>query len=613
MINQLWLLQQQKTRFRPGPVSTCQLSLACGRDLIVTLLLIVQLVIERVKDELKTNAPLARDFEKSIMEPPKPMVQPKRWNRAARCFLVACIGLSVLSIASAQPSTATEYVYVNGRLVALERLPSLVSIQSVIPSAVSLAPGGAAQTVMITIARANYAGTIALGIGTLPAGVSASLTAPLTGNGGTITLTAAPTAPAVVPQSVPFTLNGAGLNTVSGSVNVGVGAVCTYSLSTSSASASSAGGTGSFGVIAPAGCAWSAVSNATWLTITSGGSGSGNRMVNYSVAANSNPTQRSETLTVAGQTFTVTQDGTQLPMPGVPSPAVGSGSSQTFTFTFTDPNGYADLAVLDILINNFLDGRHGCYVAYVPSGPGSGSVFLVDDAGDAGGPYSAMVLPGSGTVQNSQCTVSGSGSSASSSGNTLTLTLAVTFAPGFAGNKVFYTAARSNTQNSGWLALGTWGVPGLAPAGPAVGGVFPGRSATASQTYTFTFTDTNGFGDLAVLDILINNFLDGRQACYVAYVPSGSSSGSVFLVDDAGDAGGPYSTMVLPGSGTVQNSQCKISGAGSSVSASGNTLTLNLAITISSGFAGNHVFYLAARNNGAGNSGWQAVGSVTVP
>jgi hypothetical protein len=49
------------------------------------------------------------------------------------------------------------------------------------------------------------------------------------------------------------------------------------------------------------------------------------------------------------------------------------------------------------------------------------------------------------------------------------------------------------------------------------------------------------------------------------------------------------------------------------VSASGNTLTLNLAITFSPSFAGNQVSYLAARNNSTGNSGWQAVGSVTVP
>jgi large repetitive protein len=71
--------------------------------------------------------------------------------------------------------------------------------------------------------------------------------------------------------------------------------------------------------------------------------------------------------------------------------------------------------------------------------------------------------------------------------------------------------------------------------------------------------------------------------------------------------------MFLPSSNSLQNSQCTINAAGSSVSAGGNTLTLNLAITFAQGFAGNRVFYLAARNNSTGNSGWQAVGSVTVP
>jgi hypothetical protein len=101
--------------------------------------------------------------------------------------------------------------------------------------------------------------------------------------------------------------------------------------------------------------------------------------------------------------------------------------------------------------------------------------------------------------------------------------------------------------------------------------------------------------------------------CYIAYVPSGPTTGTVLLVNDAGAEGGPFQALALPGAATVQNSQCTISGAGSSVSSSGNTLTLNLATAFSSGFAGNRVFYLAARNNGAGNSDWQAVGSVTVP
>jgi hypothetical protein len=201
-----------------------------------------------------------------------------------------------------------------------------------------------------------------------------------------------------------------------------------------------------------------------------------------------------------------------------------------------------------------------------------------------------------------------------SDGNTLTLTLAVTFSSGFAGNQVFYMAARSNTQNSGWQAMGTWTVPGPPPTGPAVGGVNPARSSALNQIYSFSFSDTNGFTDLAVVNVLINNFLDGIGACYVAFAPMGATSGYLYLVDDAGDGGyANGSPIALPSSSTLQNSQCTIDAAGSSVLATGNILTLNLVITFNQGFAGNQVFYLAARNNTTGNSGWQAVGSVTVP
>jgi all-beta uncharacterized protein len=51
---------------------------------------------------------------------------------------------------------------------------------------------------------------------------------------------------------------------------------------------------------------------ASWITITSG-SGSGNGTVTYSVAANSSTTSRSGSLTVAGQTVTVSQDAPAVP------------------------------------------------------------------------------------------------------------------------------------------------------------------------------------------------------------------------------------------------------------------------------------------------------------
>jgi hypothetical protein len=289
-----------------------------------------------------------------------------------------------------------------------------------------------------------------------------------------------------------------------------------------------------------------------------------------------------------------------------PTPAAGSGTTQTFTFTFDAPNGFASFTVVDVLINNFLDGRNACYVAFVPS---ASSVFLVDDAGDAGGPYSILTLPGGGTAQNSQCAISGGGSSFSGSGKTLTLTLAITFKPSFSGDKVFYLAAQ-DTASTGWHALAAWNVPGTPPTGPSVSGVTPPRAASTRQIFTVSATDPLGFADITIADVLINSFLDGRNACYVAYIPGLSA---IALVDDAGDAGGPYAgAFILPGSGTASNSQCTINGATSSVTGSGNTLTLKLDITFNQSFAGDRVIYAAAGSNTT-NSGWLAVGTNSIP
>ncbi|HTX34880.1 MAG TPA: SBBP repeat-containing protein [Bryobacteraceae bacterium] len=91
--------------------------------------------------------------------------------------------------------------------------------------------------------------------------------------------------------------------------------VCTYTLSTPGAigtsnSFLSGGGSGSVNVTAPAGCSWTTSSNASFLHVTGGATGSGNGSASYSVDSNSAPTgspSRSGTLTVAGITYTITQ------------------------------------------------------------------------------------------------------------------------------------------------------------------------------------------------------------------------------------------------------------------------------------------------------------------
>lgn len=83
--------------------------------------------------------------------------------------------------------------------------------------------------------------------------------------------------------------------------------VCTFSLSSASQSVSSGGGSFSFDVIAPQNCDFSITGNANWISVTSGGVGSGNGTVTFSVSPNSSGIARNGAITVAGQTFTVSQ------------------------------------------------------------------------------------------------------------------------------------------------------------------------------------------------------------------------------------------------------------------------------------------------------------------
>ena len=88
------------------------------------------------------------------------------------------------------------------------------------------------------------------------------------------------------------------------------GADCVFSIMPTSQHFVVGGGTGTVNVTTPGGCFWNAVSNDAFITITSGASGTGSGAVGFSVAANPNPGNRSGTMTIAAQTFTVTQDGT---------------------------------------------------------------------------------------------------------------------------------------------------------------------------------------------------------------------------------------------------------------------------------------------------------------
>jgi hypothetical protein len=83
---------------------------------------------------------------------------------------------------------------------------------------------------------------------------------------------------------------------------------CTFTLTPRRARFPAAGGNGSISVNAPAGCAWTASSNAAWLTLTGAAAGSGNGTVTYAVAPYAGPlNRRNGTIVLGGKSHTVTQ------------------------------------------------------------------------------------------------------------------------------------------------------------------------------------------------------------------------------------------------------------------------------------------------------------------
>jgi len=137
-------------------------------------------------------------------------------------------------------------------------------------------------------------------------------------------------------------------------------------------------------------------------------------------------------------------------------------------------------------------------------------------------------------------------------------------------------------------------------------GVTPNSGGGASQTFAFRFSDPGGTTDLTTVSALFNSTPNTANGCSVVY---NRAANALSLLTDAG---GPPAGPITPGSGAQQNSRCVLNGAGSSVSAVGNVLTLNLAIAFLPPMAGAANIYAQSANS-SGSTGWGLAGSWIVP
>jgi hypothetical protein len=123
------------------------------------------------------------------------------------------------------------------------------------------------------------------------------------------------------------------------------------------------------------GCAWTAVSNAAWVTITQGLVDVGDGEVKYDVAANTGAA-RQAALAVAGKTFTVNQDQAPCSYTINPTTQTFTSSSGTGTVAVTAPAHCSWTAVSDdpwIVVTAGANGTGNGTVAYSVAANSGGS------------------------------------------------------------------------------------------------------------------------------------------------------------------------------------------------------------------------------------------------
>jgi tartrate dehydratase beta subunit/fumarate hydratase class I family protein len=117
---------------------------------------------------------------------------------------------------------------------------------------------------------------------------------------------------------------------------------CTYSISPSSLSCEAQGCVGSVNVATQAGCTWTIENPLSWVTVRLSGATQGSGTVNLSIAASSGTSSRTGTVSIAGQSFHLSQSGlTQFTITATSGPngsispsgtvPVLYGGSQSFT------------------------------------------------------------------------------------------------------------------------------------------------------------------------------------------------------------------------------------------------------------------------------------------
>ena len=246
------------------------------------------------------------------------------------------------------------------------------------------------------------------------------------------------------------------------------------------------------------------------------------------------------------------------------SPSSGTGWSQTFTVVASDTSGYTDIKGFHVLFNSSPSGKNACWIYFQTFSSGA-TVWLASD--DASSWSSVAVSTGGGqdvTVENSQCSFSGSTTMWSTNGSTaVIITIPLTFKSHFAGTKdIFLEAASNSGQDTGYQMRGTWTVNLTSPGPDFSISVSPSSQTVTAElqtSFNVTVKAMNGFAnqvDCTVSGLPPNTFTAGGQSNNGCgqYQTASSETITIYIDTTTSTPAGTYTLVFTGKSGTLSHS-----------------------------------------------------------
>ncbi|HZP48138.1 MAG TPA: phospholipase D-like domain-containing protein [Vicinamibacterales bacterium] len=291
---------------------------------------------------------------------------------------------------------------------------------------------------------------------------------------------------------------------------------CNATITPASQTFAAGGDTGSIAVSAANTCSWTATSNQSWLTVTSGGSGSGNGTVLLSAAPNAGAS-RTATVSVAGLSFVATQNAASCTYSISPAGQSLSASGGTATVTVTTGSWCTWSATSSD--PTWLTVTGGA------SGTGSGSVTLSAAANN-------------GPARSTTATIAGQPFTVSEPAAACTITLSPT-AKSLGAAAQSFSVAVATPSFCSWTATS---------GDPSWLAITSGASGTGNGTVTFSATANAGAARSSTATIGGQAFVTSQAA---AALPASWANQDVGAVGKTGSTtyDWPSSTFTIKGAG----------------------------------------------------------------